>query len=60
MILWAGADCCPTQREPTALDALVYALLSIVLRQPSATNVPLKDRLERCPTLLKWIETRNP
>ncbi|KAK4700108.1 hypothetical protein P7C70_g6146, partial [Phenoliferia sp. Uapishka_3] len=44
---------------PTILDALLYALLSIILLQPSSTSVPLKDKLERCPSLLAWITNKK-
>ncbi|KAM0754598.1 hypothetical protein T439DRAFT_321635 [Meredithblackwellia eburnea MCA 4105] len=42
------------------LDALNYALLSIILLQPSSTSAPLREKLERCPTLLSWTKSKKP
>lgn len=51
-------DChCST---PSRLDALLYALLSIVRVLPPKCDSTLRPALERCPTLLAWVKRHDP
>lgn len=47
-------------RTPTALDAWLYALLSIVLELKGRDAEVLRDRLDRCPALLAWVKEKRP
>ncbi|BGP14444.1 hypothetical protein JCM10213_004566 [Rhodosporidiobolus nylandii] len=46
--------------SPTKLDALVYALLSIVRILPPSCDTVLRPALERCPTLVDWVKRHDP
>ncbi|GAA5969313.1 hypothetical protein JCM11641_007547 [Rhodosporidiobolus odoratus] len=46
--------------SPTRLDALLYALLSIIRILPAACDTVLRPALERCPTLLRWVKQHDP
>ncbi|GAA5968163.1 hypothetical protein JCM8115_001762 [Rhodotorula mucilaginosa] len=45
---------------PSKLDALLYALLSIIKILPRACDDALRPALERSPALLEWIEKHDP
>ena len=50
----------PENRSPSALDAMLYALLSIVQELPHGTaSGPLKEKLERCPSLVAWVKEKK-
>ncbi|GAA5855912.1 hypothetical protein JCM8547_000411 [Rhodosporidiobolus lusitaniae] len=46
--------------SPTRLDALIYALLSIVRILPSSCDYVLRPALERSPALLAWVKKHDP
>lgn len=54
-----GADEVLVRRKPTALDARLYALLSIVMLLPYGPQAPLRQELERSPTLTAWVKRRS-
>ncbi|GAA5866606.1 hypothetical protein JCM3774_004028 [Rhodotorula dairenensis] len=45
---------------PSRLDALLYALLSIIRILPRACDDALRPALERSPTLLAWTKKHDP
>ncbi|BGO98090.1 hypothetical protein NBRC10513v2_002090 [Rhodotorula toruloides] len=45
---------------PSRLDALLYALLSIVRILPPKCDSTLRPALERCPNLLAWVKKHDP
>ncbi|GAA6028027.1 hypothetical protein JCM8097_001837 [Rhodosporidiobolus ruineniae] len=45
---------------PTRLDALLYALLSIIRVLPSSCDQILRPALERCPALVDWVKRHDP
>ncbi|GAA6052707.1 hypothetical protein JCM3770_007185 [Rhodotorula araucariae] len=45
---------------PSRIDALAYALLSIISILPPTCDKVLRPALERCPGLLAWIRAHDP
>ncbi|GAA5911754.1 hypothetical protein JCM6882_003344 [Rhodosporidiobolus microsporus] len=46
--------------SPTRLDALLYALLSIIRVLPPAADPILRQTLERCRALVDWVKRHDP
>lgn len=47
-------------RSPTALDAWLYALITIILSLPMGGESELRGKVERCPTLVQWLKSKSP
>ncbi|GAA6000221.1 hypothetical protein JCM10207_007913 [Rhodosporidiobolus poonsookiae] len=52
---WFGGAASPSQ-----LDALLYALLSLIRILPAACDFVLRPTLERCPALVDWVKRHDP
>ncbi|TNY18889.1 hypothetical protein DMC30DRAFT_424965 [Rhodotorula diobovata] len=52
---WFGAA-----SSPSKVDALAYALLSIVSVLPPTCDKVLRPALERCPGLVAWVKAHDP
>ncbi|GJN87286.1 hypothetical protein Rhopal_000234-T1 [Rhodotorula paludigena] len=46
--------------SPTRLDALTYAVLSVIRVLPPTCDAVLRPALERSPTLLDWVKRHDP
>lgn len=47
-------------RSATALDALIYSLLSIIVLLPLTGDSPLRLKVEKSPSLMAWLKRRAP
>lgn len=50
----------PAHSSPSKVDALAYALLSIVSVLPPTCDKVLRPALERCPGLVAWVKAHDP
>ncbi|KAM0788528.1 hypothetical protein ACM66B_001656 [Microbotryomycetes sp. NB124-2] len=46
--------------SPDQLDAWLYAVLSIITELPRSNAIALKEKLDRCPSLLAWVVGKRP
>ncbi|KAK4053486.1 hypothetical protein OIV83_001653 [Microbotryomycetes sp. JL201] len=46
--------------SPDQLDAWLYSVLSIIDELPRSNAAALKEKLDRCPSLLAWVQDKRP